>query len=57
MNKQMNNFNSLIIDNNNKYKTKIKLHKSRRVNKITYNKINFNNLRKRNINKKMKMIE
>lgn len=56
MNKQMNNFNSLIIDNN-KYKTKIKLHKSRRVNKITYNKINFNNLRKRNINKKMKMIE
>lgn len=51
--KQMNNFNSLIIDNN-KHKTKINLHKSKKVNKIIYNKIN---LRKRNINKKMKMIE
>lgn len=32
----MNNFNNLITDNN-KYKIKIKLHKSKKVNKIIYN--------------------
>lgn len=52
----MNNFNNLITDNN-KYKIKIQLHKSKKVNKIIYNKINFKNQRKRIINKKMKMKE